>query len=299
MEAIMTKNKSRLFFIFLSVVPAFLLYCIFFLYPCLRGISLSLFDWRGLSLNMRFSGLNNFFNLFKDENFYISLKNNIFVYIFTTIVLFSTALFFAASLSKQTLKEKGFYKTLFFFPTALPASIIGVLAMMTFSGFGLLNSVIDLMGIDSLQNVWLSNPKTVLPVICIVLAWKVVGFYMVLFIAAIQNIPIELYEASYIDGAGPIRQTLQITLPLIWEVVRTAMIFFIITSFQASFSIVFMVTRGGPDRASEVLATYLYEKAFRSSQYGYGTAIGVFILVISMGLALVLLRITKRKSVEY
>jgi len=153
--------------------------------------------------------------------------------------------------------------------------------------------------LGALKQLWFSNRYLVKPSLITFLVWKVLGFYMVLMIASIQNIPTELYESAVIDGAGTWQQTVKITLPLIWEVVRTALVFFIISSFAASFAIIFMTTHGGPDRASEVLVTYMYENAFSFSKFGYGTAIGVMILVITLILALVLLRTTEREVVQY
>ena len=300
MVRLKTTKRERNIFIISIVVPIIALYILFYIFPCIRGLYMSLFRWRGISMNMHFVGLKNFVDLFQDRDFLKSLYNNLYIFLFTSVLLFIFSIFFAVILSKDILPERNVYRTIFFFPAAVPMVVVGIIAMSVYAPTnGILNTFLDAIGLGALKQLWFSNRYLVKPSLITFLVWKVLGFYMVLMIASIQNIPTELYESAVIDGAGTWQQTVKITLPLIWEVVRTALVFFIISSFAASFAIIFMTTHGGPDRASEVLVTYMYENAFSFSKFGYGTAIGVMILVITLILALVLLRTTEREVVQY
>jgi len=121
----------------------------------------------------------------------------------------------------------------------------------------------------------------------------------VLFMAAVMNIPQDLFESSRIDGASTLRQTFTITIPLIWEQVRTSLVFFIVTSCGVGFNVVFMMTNGGPNKASEILPTYMYLMSFGGkSQFGYAMAIAVIIMLLTTFLALLILRVTRRETIE-
>jgi N-acetylglucosamine transport system permease protein len=294
------EKKQRNLFIALTVSPVLILYIVFFVYPCINAFYVSLFNWRGISLQMTFVGLDNFIRILKDAIFWKSLYNNIYIFILSSIVTFFISLFFAVILSKEYIKEKNVYRTLIYFPDAVPVVIIGVIWMMIYNPrFGLLNGLLETIGLGSLQRVWLGDTRTVLTSITVILIWSQIGFFMVLLLSGIQNIPISLYEAARIDGASEIQQVVKITIPLIWQLLRTTFIFFILSSYNFMFQVVHVVTSGGPDRASEVLGTYLYQKAFSHFQFGYGTAVGVLMLIVTMSKALLILKITDKETYEY
>ncbi len=294
-----TKHLERNVFIVLTTVPILMMYIYFYIYPSIRGLYMSLFSWRGLSLvNMRFIGLNNFRTLAQDRVFHTALYNNLYIFFFSSIIIFVFAFFFAVLLSRDTLREKHVYRTIFFFPVAVPMVVVGIISLSVYRQIGILNTLLEMIGLGHWQQMWFADSSLVKPSIISFLVWKVFGFYMILNLAAIQNIPNELYESAVIDGANAVQQTFKITLPLIWEVVRIQLVFFIISSFAAAFELIFSTTRGGPDRASEVLVTYLYESAFTHYKFGYGSAIGVVILIITFLIAILLLRTSKKETVE-
>jgi N-acetylglucosamine transport system permease protein len=295
-----TRSRERSIFIIAVTFPIVSLYILFYIFPCIRGLYMSLFSWRGISLKMTFAGLQNFADLFQDRAFFQALTNNLYIFLFSSVLLFVFSIFFAVILSRNLLPERNVYRTIFFFPATVPLVVVGVISMSVYAPTtGILNTFLEAIGLGSLKQLWFSNKNLVLPSLGSFLVWKVLGFYLVLLIAAIQNIPTDLYESATLDGARTWQQTTRITLPLIWEVVRTLLVFFIISSFAATFGIIFMTTRGGPDRASDVLVTYMYESAFTFYKFGYGTAIGVMILVITVVMALVILRTTRREVVQY
>ncbi len=293
------KNFERKTFIFLTTVPILAMYFLFYIYPSLRGLYMSLFSWRGLSLKaMNFIGTENFVRLFQDKVFYQALYNNLYIFIFASLITFVLAFFFASLLARDVLKEKNFYRTIFFFPVAVPMVVVGIIAISVYQQVGIINTLLEAVGLEEWQQLWFADRLLVKPSLTSFLIWKVLGFYMILNLAGILNIPRELYESAVIDGANAFQQTIKITLPLIWEVVRIQLVFFIISSFTAIFELVFSTTEGGPDRASEVLVTYMYEMGFKNYQFGYGASIGVVILIITTLMALLLLRVSKRETVQ-
>ncbi len=293
------KNFERKTFIFLTTVPILAMYFLFYIYPSLRGLYMSLFSWRGLSLKaMNFIGIENFVRLFQDKVFYQALYNNLYIFIFASLITFALAFFFASLLARDVLKEKNFYRTIFFFPVAVPMVVVGIIAISVYQQVGIINTLLEAVGLEEWQQLWFADRLLVKPSLTSFLIWKVLGFYMILNLAGILNIPRELYESAVIDGANAFQQTIKITLPLIWEVVRIQLVFFIISSFTAVFELVFSTTEGGPDRASEVLVTYMYEMGFKNYQFGYGASIGVVILIITTLMALLLLRVSKRETVQ-
>lgn len=291
------KKKFELFDACMVGIPT-AYYVLLLLVPCLGGLFLSLTSWKGMSLNIKFVGLENFQRMFEDPIFYKSVVNYLYLFFASTIIMFIMALFFAVLLTRKTIRERNLYRTLFFFPSAVPTIIISIMWMVVYNPtFGLLNTILAVFGIDPV--VWLGNPLTVMPSIIVIMIWKSMGFYMVLFMAAVINIPEELLESARIDGAGEIRQTFKITIPLIWEVIRTSLIFFVINAANGGFQIIYITTLGGPDRASEILTTYMYKQIIELNRYGYGSALGVAMLVITMILSLSILKLTEREVYEY
>jgi N-acetylglucosamine transport system permease protein len=135
--------------------------------------------------------------------------------------------------------------------------------------------------------------------VAIAMVWQSLGYYMVLYMSSMSSIPEELYEASALDGASPGRQFFTITLPLIWQNLRTTLTFFIMTAVNLSFVLVRAMTGGGPDGASEVLLSYMYKQAYTNSSYGYGMAIGVVVFAFSFLVSLLVSRATRREPVQF
>lgn len=297
-ETFQSRKTQRNIFLATFLAPALLLYTIFRFIPAIIGLGLSAFNWKGVSMNMTFIGLDNYVTLLKDEIFWKSFGNHMYLFIFNTIIVFVLAIALSVLLTNNQLREKSFYRITFFFPTVVPAVIINVVWMSVFNpNIGVLNGLLDLVGLPG-QN-WLGDGAIVKNSILFVMVWKSLGFYMVLFMAAILNIPTSLFESARIDGASEFKQTLAITIPLMWEQVRTSLIFFIVTSCGVGFNLVFMMTKGGPDKASEIMTTYMYRLSFGgSSRFGYASAVAVAILVITTIIALVIMKVTERETYE-
>ncbi len=291
----MYRNKYRLIVPFL--IPSLLLYVTFVLYPYGRAMYISLTQWRGLSKPPVFIGLENFSKMLGDSNFWNALGNNAFYIITLPLFTIGLALFFAFVLT-QGARFARFYRITFFFPQVMSMVAIGVLWSFVYHPtIGFLNSFLKLVGMSD-PPVWLGNPDYVLSALSGVAVWQAVGFFMVLFIAAMESIPATYYEAAMIDGATQWNIFWNITIPLIWGTVQTALIFIMIEA-TSMFTITQTMTEGGPSRGSEVLSTYLYHEAFINSNFGYGTAIAVALFFLTLLISVILTRLLRRESLEF
>lgn len=291
----MQRNKYRLIIPFLA--PSILLYVTFVLYPYARSMYVSLTQWRGLAQAPVFIGLENFTKLLSDDNFWNALGNNAVYIVMLPVFTIGLALFFSFVLTQGVPLSK-FYRTTYFFPQVMSVVAIGVLWSFVYHPtIGILNEVLALIGITE-PPVWLGNPDTVLGAVGLVTIWQAVGFYMILFIAAMESIPYSYYEAAMLDGANRWYLFWNITLPMIWETLQTGLIFIMIGATNM-FAITQTMTQGGPSRSSEVLSTYLYNEAFINSNFGYGTAIAVTLFFITLVISVILSRLLGRESLEY
>jgi N-acetylglucosamine transport system permease protein len=238
--------------------------------------------------------------MFEDPIIWQALKNNLYFMVWGTIIIFGFSLFFATIMARKKYREIGFYRIIFFFPNILSIIVVGLIWKFIYNpSFGLLNAFMEAIGLGSFTKVWLGDVSTVMPALVVPQAWMYIGFYMLLLFAAMQNIPESFYESAKLDGAGEFKQLIHITIPLIWETMRTAFVFFVINAFSKTFNLVYVVTRGGPSRSSELLTTYLYQNAFEFSNYGYATAIGVFLFIILFVISIVVLKFTRAEVYEY
>ncbi|MEG1636538.1 MAG: sugar ABC transporter permease, partial [Cellulosilyticaceae bacterium] len=205
-----------------------------------------------------------------------------------TVITMFLSLFFAAALTQSKLKEKNFYRVIFFFPNVLSIVVIGVLFKNIYEpNTGILNSLLKGVGLENLTHAWLGESKTVLWAIVIAMVWQAVGYYMVMYMAGMDGISPELYEAADIDGASKFTQFFKITIPMIWSIIRVTIVFFITSTLNMSFLFVNVMTNGGPNSQSEVLLTYMYRQAFTNSNFGYAMAIAVVIFVLAFALAII------------
>ena len=295
-------QKNRLIIPFL--LPAILLYGIFVVWPYAQAIYVSLTSWRGVSGSKPFVGLENYQRLWQDDRFHEALTRNGQLLIVLPLVTIAIALTFAALFTQgsQQIRGAGFYRIVFFFPQIIPAVIVGILWSYIYTpNVGLLNGILRAIGLGDVSTSWLTDPTTVLWAIVAVAIWSSVGFYMVIFLASMQSIPTSFYEAAILDGATRWTSFKDITFPLIWETIRTSVIYLAIAALD--FFILIVVISGGSTtttaRRAEVAALYLYNQAFDSSRWGYASAIGVVLLVLTLFLSLGIMRATRRETYEF
>jgi len=281
------------------VVPALLVFLYFVVVPFLETFYYCFTDWNGMTKTYNFIGFKNFEKIFNDKIFWLSLKNNIKFCVWGGILTFGIGIFNAVLITQSDLKEKNVYKILFFIPQIL--SIVAVAAIWKFiynPEWGILNGLLDALGLGALKHTWLGEKSTVVGALIVVWVWISVGFYMVLFIAAIEGISKDIFEAATIDGATRWQQFWTITFPLIAETTKTCVIFFLINAFTGVYSLVKTMTEGGPAHGSEVVTSYMYNQAFVRSKFGLGTAMGVTMVVLVAILSAILLLATRKKDAE-
>ena len=299
----MTKKKGRSRFIFCCLAPAVILFAIFMLIPTIDVFRMSLYKWGGYTAEKTFVGLDNFKILLQSDKFYQAFQNSVLLIVIVTIVTFGMAIIFAAILTREKLKGQTFFRVVFYIPNILSVVVISAIFSAIYDpNQGLLNSFLNLFrGQNGVDNpiLWLGSQDLVIYSIIIALVWQAIGYYMVMYMASMANIPDSLYESASLEGAGRIKQFFSITLPLIWTNIRTTLTFFVISTINMSFLMVKAMTNGGPDGASNVFLSYMYQEAYTNSSYGYGMAIGVAVFLFSFALAAVLNAVTKREEIEF
>jgi len=280
------------------LLPAVIFYLLFVVYPDANAFWISLHRWRGLT-RMTFVGLENFAKLPKDRVFKLSLEHNLFFMVVNTLATVVLALTVAVVLTGK-LRGAGFFRTIYFFPATISIVAIAAVWKMIYNPiWGPPALFFQRLGLG--PPLFLGGERLVLPSIAIVAIWGAVGFHMTLYIAGIQNIPQDFYEAARIDGANAWQLFRHITLPLLWEVLRVSMVFLIIFGLNIFATVRVLMQGHSPalPPSVHVLATYLYEKAFGQANYGYGTAIGIVLFFITMIITLISLTLTRRERVEY
>lgn len=297
----MRKSKSKGLFITLCVAPAILLFFIFMVIPTIDVFRMSMYKWGGYTADKTFVGFKNFATLFQSEKFYRAFQNQILLIVVVTVVTFALALTFAAVLTREKIKGQNFFRIIFYIPNILSIVIISAIFSAIYDpNQGLLNSIIAIFRPDQeVPILWLGSQKIVIWSIAIAMVWQAVGYYMVMYMASMANIPESLYEAASLEGAGKFKQFFSITLPLIWTNIRTTLTFFVISTINMSFLFVKAMTNGGPDSASHVFLSYMYQEAYTNSSYGYGMAIGSMVFLFSFALSAILNAVTKRDEIEF
>lgn len=296
----MNKTRSERRFIIMCLTPAIVLFTLFLVYPTIEVFRMSLYQWGGLSGNKIFVGLNNFKYLWNDSSFYQAFQNTLFLIVIVTVITLILAVFFANLLIREKFKGSQFFRVIFYIPNILSIVVIaGIFSAIYRPENGLLDNLLNILQLDFLQRLWLGDQKIVIFSLAGALVWQAIGYYMVMYMSSIAAIPESMYEAADILGANKWIQFKDITLPLIWNNLRTTLTFFIISTVNLSFLLVQAMTGGGPDGSTRVFLFYMYDQAYTNSTYGYGMAIGVIIFLFTFILSAILMTVTKRDVLEY
>ncbi len=282
------------------VVPGLILYTLFLIVPILGTIALGLTKWEGINIaSIRFIGFGNYIELARDRIFAKALLHNcLFVGVAGTLQ-FTISLFLALLLN-QSFRFAGFFKVVVFIPQVL--AFIGISFLFKFIlappyAQGMLNNFLLIMGLREWVHAWLGDRNLVMFSIMAVHLWREIGFSTLLLLAGLSTIPESLYDASRIDGANGAQNLYYITLPLLREVNIVVVTLIVIYALRV-FEYVFAMTGGGPNYASEVLATYIYRTAFEGGRMGYGSAAATIFFLIMTAFTLIYLKITKAGTMK-
>ena len=294
------KKKRRSGFIIACTAPAIILFIIFMIIPTIDVFRMSLYKWGGYTAEKTFVGFENFKKLSQNPKFYQAFQNSILLIVIVTLVTFCFSLVFASILTREKIKGQNFFRIVFYIPNILSVVVISAIFSAIYDpNQGLLNSFLSLFRGGEDPILWLGSQKLVIYSVAIAMVWQAVGYYMVMYMASMANVTESLYDSASLEGAGRVSQFFSITLPLVWTNIRTTLTFFIISTINMSFLMVKAMTNGGPDGASNVFLSYMYQEAYTNSSYGYGMAIGVTVFVFSFALAGILNAVTKRDEIEF
>jgi len=286
--------KTPKLFIALCVVPAFSLMVYFLIWPALNVFLLSITNVTSVGGfdPSKIVWEKNFVKMFtQDDRFLQALGNTGKLLLVTPIVTVFFSLLMAFSLSQSKLKERGFYRTAFFFPSIVNMVVVGIIWYYVFTPrSGILNSLLNAVGLGGQG--WLGQSDAAIWTIAVAMIWQAAGYYMVMHIAAIDGISADVFEAATIDGAGPMRKMFSITLPLIKNIVGITFIFAISGTLNNSWVLSDMMTSGGPNGATTVLLQYVQKQGLGLGNRGYAMAIQAFVLVVSVLLSLLSQRLT-------
>ena len=263
----------------LYVLPGFVIYALFVLLPIGQTVRYSFFDWDGFS-TPEFTGFDNYVTLFRDEVFRLALRNNLVLLVFYTLFPIALALLLTALLTRRRIRGLGFYRAGLFVPQVMSMVVVGVVWRWIYNPtFGPLNQGLRAVGLDGWARPWLGDFRFALPAVGMIGTWVGYGFAMVLFIAGVQRIDEDLYDAAKLDGAGSWQQFRAVTLPGLRNEVTIALVTTLIAALR-TFDLVYVTTRGGPANRTRVVALEIYNNAFGISRVGYAAAIAVVLTLV-------------------
>ena len=264
--------------IFLFVFPTFLIFAVIVLLPIIYSAGYSLQKWDGISQGI-FIGFKNYQDLFVNntDGFLRSVENSVILAVLSVVLQLPISLLLALVLARGIKGEK-FFRTVYFIPVVLSTVVVGQLWMKIYNpNYGLLNVILQNIGLKSLTNTWLGNTSTALGAVFVPILWQYIGYHMLLMYASAKSISPDIYEAAKIDGAGEARIAFKISIPLMKPILKVCVVFAVIGAFK-SFDLIYVLTNGGPLHASEVPTTLMYTTIFSKYQYGYGSAMAIFII---------------------
>lgn len=275
------KNKKQVILVFFLLAIPFGIYLFHIIIPLFTSIGFSFTKWKGVG-TPKFIGFDNYRSLLKKDDFWLVTKNTVIIALYCVLGQVGISLIIAFLMTMRKLKLKGFHRAVIFFPSVMAPVVIGYIWKFVYnSQYGILNTLLKAIGLESWIKPWLDDTSIILKTISIPIIWQYVGLYMVIMISAISAVPQEIYEMAEIDGASGIKKSLYITLPMITNTLKVA----IILCFSGAMKVydhIYIMTNGGPGRSSATMALYCYQTTFDFGKFGLGAAIAVMLLLFSL-----------------
>ena len=273
MERALRDKKAICFF----VVPALVWFCAIALIPVFQSAGYSLLDWDGIR-EAKFIGIDNYMKMFQDPLFFKAVWNSFLLAAASVFIQLPISMVLALVLAGGV-KGENFYRHAFFVPVIISGTIIAHLWLKIYHpSYGLLNLGLEALGLESWQREWLGDGNTALAACFVPMVWQYIGYHMLLFYSAAKSISPEIIEAAQVDGATKFQTSCKVIIPMIVPMIKACVIFAIIGSLK-SFDLIYILTNGGPVHASEVPSLLMYKKIFITNEYGYASAIAIFIIL--------------------
>ncbi|WP_223066157.1 carbohydrate ABC transporter permease [Paenibacillus caui] len=283
------EQRTALWFI----LPAFLLLLVFVFYPMIQAFIISFQNYSLISSNKSFVGLDNYVQLFRDKEFLSSLAHSFYFAVIVIPVQTCISLGLALLIQKRR-PGTGLFRTFYFIPVVISTSVAAIVFKLIYNkDFGALNNFLKLLHLPTTS--FLSNPDTAMNGVIILGIWKAVGFFMIIYLAGLNNISQDLYEAARVDGASKIQQFFRITLPLLNRTTAFVVIITTIDAIKLS-GLIFVLTNGGPNGSTETVVFYIYKLAFQQSQMGYATSAAFVLFAIVLIISLVQMKFFNRED---
>lgn len=279
------------------IIPAFLLFFVFFIAPNVASFGLGFTDWSLFYFDdIRFNGLENFKRLFSEPNFWLCVKNT-FYFAVVTVIGKNLIGFVMALIVKKSSKYNNLLRTVVFLPMTISALVVAIIFQSIYNPTnGLLNGFLEVIGLGALKQDWLFDTRFSMNSICAMEIWQQTGFCMCIFLAGLQSIPADYYEAAKIDGATAFQQLRYITVPLLIQSINVTLMLSVISGIKV-FAQVYGTTNGGPADSTQVLSTFLY-KSFGNGYLGYSSAVGLFTTVLIIILTFGVTAFLRKREVE-
>jgi ABC-type sugar transport system permease subunit len=280
----------------LFVLPALLVYLLFVAWPIISTVSTSFYNWDGVSPQKNYVGFKNYVDLLThDRNFQMAIRNNV-LWAILTIGALTIFGFLIAYMLNQKLLFKNIYRTLIFLPTTASLVVIGYTWQFMYrADGGIVNQFLTLAGREDWIRVWLADTHVTIYAVIIVGIWSALGVWVVIYLAALQGIPQDLYDSAAVDGATGFRQMIHIAIPMTSSTTRALLILGFIGAIN-QFGLVYLLSKGGPYHASEVMAYQIYDLAFKTGKVGYSSALSVVLLFISAVVTVIQLLMLRGKA---
>jgi len=283
---------------YLFIVPALVAYIYFVFLPTLSTIRYSLYDWNGVSADMKFVGVDNYTAMIADPIFWKALVNNIYWMCGTIGIALVLGLILAVLLLQSGISEQAsaVFRVVYFVPVVLSMIVIGIIwSWIYHPDYGTMNVLLRAVGLQTFARPWLGSETMVMPAIIFVGCWHISGFFMMIFIAGLQGIDPTYYEVGKIDGASSLRMFFAVTIPLLRNTLTLLVVWAVIWSFKI-FDLVYQMTGGGPFHSSEVIALYMFTNAFRLYETGYASALAISLALIITVFSVIYIRAVEKNE---
>jgi ABC-type sugar transport system permease subunit len=295
-------RKERRHIIIPFLLPAGLLYLVFFIYPAVQALIVSLYDWSGFTPTWTYVGLDNFRELLRDQVFWGTLGFTLMILVVGGILVFGIAFLFTGVLSSG-IRGKKFFRAVLFFPNVVATVALATLWAFIYNyNFGLLNGFFKMIGLKELGSITWTGPGLITWAVLVAMVWIYVGFYLVLLLAGVDKISPELFDAAKAEGANQLQVFFRITVPLLWDVLTVAIVLWGIGAIK-QFEFMYAFAGIRPPRDIWTTAVYMYILAFGKRdavfRMGYGTAVAITLLILVIIFVLIARRLMRREAIEY